>query len=106
MDWDPADIVAALRKEGWSLRRLSFANGYRTNAVKHALRRPYPQAERIIAGALQRDPAEIWPSRYGPFGGVGAQTSPAELTTCTHGDNWVKDTTLQERANAGADDSE
>lgn len=65
MDWDPADIVAELRKAGWSLRQLSFAHGYRTNALKHALRRPYPRAERIIAEALGMGPETIWPSRYG-----------------------------------------
>lgn len=64
MDWDPADVVAALRKAGWSLRRLSRAHGYHPDALKHALRRPYPQAERIIARALGTDPESIWPSRY------------------------------------------
>ncbi|MFA9461438.1 helix-turn-helix domain-containing protein [Thiohalorhabdus sp. Cl-TMA] len=65
MDWEPADIVAALHKAGWSLRRLSFASGYDSNALKHALRRPYPKAERIIAEAIGQRPETLWPSRYG-----------------------------------------
>lgn len=64
MDWDPADVVAALRKAGWSLRRLSLAHGYHPDALKHALQRPYPRAERIIARVLEIDPEAIWPSRY------------------------------------------
>lgn len=63
-DWHPADIVAALRKAGWTLRKLDQANGYRPNAVQHALRQPYPKAERIIARAIGVEPHEIWPSRY------------------------------------------
>lgn len=80
MDWDPADVVAALKKSGWSLRRLSLAYGYRSNALKHALRRPYPRAEQIIAGALGTKPDVIWPSRYRK----GSREAPAP--GCPHED--------------------
>ncbi|MFQ5510120.1 MAG: helix-turn-helix domain-containing protein [Leptospirillia bacterium] len=63
-DWHPADIVAALRKVGTSLRKLSIANGYAPHTVKAALNKPYPNGERIIADALGVHPMEIWPSRY------------------------------------------
>ena len=86
MDWDPADIVAALRKAGWSLRRLSFAHGYRSNALKHALRRPYPRAEAIIAEALGLTPWAIWPSRYAGRDGAAAEPSQGSASACTHGD--------------------
>lgn len=64
-DWHPADIVAALRKAGWSLRKLSIANGYAAPTTLTApLNRPWPKGERIIAAAIGVDPSKIWPSRY------------------------------------------
>ena len=63
-DWHSADIVAALRKVGASLRKLSIANGYAPHTIKAALNKPYPNGERIIADALGLHPMEIWPSRY------------------------------------------
>ncbi|HKJ88925.1 MAG TPA: helix-turn-helix transcriptional regulator [Gammaproteobacteria bacterium] len=92
MDWDPADIVAALRKAGWSLRRLSFAHGYRSDALKHALRRPYPRAEAIIAGALGLSPGTLWPSRYPSEDGAPHGTEERTGSLRTHGDR-EEDTT-------------
>lgn len=64
-DWHRADIVAALRKAGWSIRRLSRHHGYSSpTTLCVALDRPWPKGERIIAEALDMDPARIWPSRY------------------------------------------
>ncbi len=64
-DWHPADIVAALRKAGWSLRRLSKHHRYSDpSTLCVALRRRWPKAERLIADAIGIDPATIWPSRY------------------------------------------
>ncbi|WP_081620130.1 helix-turn-helix transcriptional regulator [Thioalkalivibrio sp. ALMg9] len=63
VDWHPADIVAALRKAGWSLRRLSQHHGYAPTVLRSALARPWPKAERLIAEAIGVDPASIWPSR-------------------------------------------
>jgi Ner family transcriptional regulator len=63
-DWHPADVIAALRKAGWTLRGLDTANGYGPGTIKHALTRPYPKAEQIIAKALRMRPRDIWPSRY------------------------------------------
>jgi len=67
-DWHPADIIAELRKKGWSLRQLSFAHGYKSNVLKDAMRKPYPKAEGIIAEAIGKAASVIWPSRYGPDG--------------------------------------
>jgi len=65
MDWHRADIVAAVRKAGWSMRRLSKANGYKSpGTLTHALDRPWPKGERIIADVIGVAPADIWPSRY------------------------------------------
>lgn len=67
-DWHKADIVAALRKAGWSLRRLSAQHGYHPQALKNALHRPWPRAERLIAEAIGVEPTTIWPSRYDAAG--------------------------------------
>lgn len=64
-DWHRADIVAELRKAGWSLRRLSLYHGYASaTTLKIALQRSWPKGERLIAQAIGVDPADIWPSRY------------------------------------------
>lgn len=63
-DWDNADIQCALKKRGWTLRKLSQAHGYEASAAAHAFRRPWPRIERIIAHVIGVKPWEIWPSRY------------------------------------------
>jgi len=64
-DWHRADIVAELRKAGWSLRRLATHHGYASpTTLTNALARPWPKGERIIAEAIGIDPATIWPTRY------------------------------------------
>ena len=63
-DWDRAYILYLLRLKGWTLRSLSFRNGYTSNALQYALRKPYPKAERIIAAVIGVLPRTIWPSRY------------------------------------------
>lgn len=68
-DWHPAEVGAALRMKGYSLRQLSLLNGYcNPNSLAKALHRPYPLAEAIIAEALGMSAPEIWPSRYGSDG--------------------------------------
>lgn len=67
-DWHPADIVAALRKAGWSLRRLSQAHGLSPGTTRAALARSYPAGEERIAAVLDVHPKIIWPSRYYPDG--------------------------------------
>ena len=90
-DWHKADIKAALEKAGWSLRRLAISHGYHPSMLIQALRRPYLNAERLIADALGLKPEAIWPSRYDqrrPFRGVGGAhthntglSKPANYTT-------------------------
>ncbi|QHJ82535.1 MAG: hypothetical protein [Bacteriophage sp.] len=63
-DWHRIDIVAALHKRGMTMRGLSEDAGLKPDTLKNALARSYPKGERIIAGALNVDPASIWPSRY------------------------------------------
>jgi len=64
VDWHPADVVAAVRKAGWTLRRLSVHHGYHPASLQSALHRRWPRAQALIAEAIGREPAEIWPSRY------------------------------------------
>ncbi|MDG4595523.1 MAG: helix-turn-helix transcriptional regulator [Candidatus Contendobacter sp.] len=63
-DWHPADVVAAIRKAGWSLRRLSIHHGYTPTALHNALHVRWPKAQRLIAEAIGKQPEQIWPSRY------------------------------------------
>lgn len=63
-EWHPADVVAALRKAGWSLRKLSQYHGYYPGALDKALHRRWPKAQRLIAEAIGVPPETIWPSRY------------------------------------------
>ncbi len=63
-DWHRADIKAALEKRGWSVRRLSIASGYSSKSLSLALRRPWPNAEALIADAIGVPAQRIWPSRY------------------------------------------
>jgi Ner family transcriptional regulator len=63
-DWHPADIVAELRKAGWSVRQLSIKSGLAPNTLADALRKPYRRGEEIIARELRTRPERIWPSRY------------------------------------------
>lgn len=63
-DWHRADVVAALKKNGWSVRALSMAHGLSPNTLKTALGMPYLKGEKIIADAIGITPQEIWPNRY------------------------------------------
>ncbi len=71
-NWHQADIVAALRKAGWSLRRLSQHHGYHPGTLSHVIGRDWPKGERVIAEAIGVDPATIWPERYERRGKHGA----------------------------------
>ncbi len=62
-DMHRADIIAELKKRGWSMRQLSFAHGLSQSTVRAALERPYPKCEKIIADAIGKSVAEIWPER-------------------------------------------
>ena len=63
-DWHPAQVLAALRMSGWSMRPLGMSHGYGPTSLKNVLVRPWPKAERIVSDALGIAPEVIWPSRY------------------------------------------
>lgn len=63
-DWHRADIIAALRKRGWTLRKLSAAHGRTPGMAQRALSHSIPLYESWIAAAIGVPPSVIWPSRY------------------------------------------
>lgn len=63
IDWHRADILAALRKNGWSLRSLAAEGNVSYNTLKSALDKPYPKMERLIANAIGVPPEVIWAER-------------------------------------------
>jgi Ner family transcriptional regulator len=64
VDMHPADVVAALRKRGLSLRRIGMAHGYRQ--IQNVLVRPWWIVEQLVAQALEVQAQDIWPTRYAP----------------------------------------
>ncbi len=64
-DWHNAQILCALKMAGWSIASLSKHHGYASRTtLGHALHRPWPKGERLIADAIGQTPETIWPSRY------------------------------------------
>lgn len=71
-DWHKADILAALRKAGWSLASLAMRHGYKRSTLNPAIYgNGWPRGEEIIAAAIRDgdeypdiQPQYIWPSRY------------------------------------------
>lgn len=63
-DMHPADIIAMLHKRKLSLASLSRQAGLSSSTLANALSKPWPKGEKIIAEALEKDAATIWPSRY------------------------------------------
>ena len=64
VDWHSADIIAALKKKGTSLAKVSRQAGLTSSTLANALVRRWPKGERLIAEALGMEPKDIWPSRY------------------------------------------
>ncbi|GKX54272.1 transcriptional regulator [Leminorella grimontii] len=64
VDWHSADIIAALKKKGMSLAKVSRQAGLASSTLANALVRRWPKGERLIAEALGMEPKDIWPSRY------------------------------------------
>jgi len=64
-DWHPADVKAALHRQGITLRSIAKANGYNDiDCLRPVLTRPYPKAERLVSEKIGVLPQTIWPSRY------------------------------------------
>ncbi len=70
-DWDWNDLLALLRKRGWSLRQIAIAERYNDNGrtLQGVSKKPSPKAERnpLRHGRLPPPPGlAAWP---GPFPG-------------------------------------
>lgn len=84
-DWHPADILAALRKAGYTLSKLAFEHGLKdSSGLSVAMVRSFPKGEQRIADALGVHPKVIWPSRYNEDGtrkpaGIRAIQCTAEM---------------------------
>ncbi len=63
-DWHRQDILAAVRKNNFSMASLARANNLAASTLYNALERKWPKGEQIIAEAIGVAAAEIWPSRY------------------------------------------
>ncbi|ECE0829601.1 transcriptional regulator [Salmonella enterica subsp. enterica] len=63
-DWHPADIIAAVRKQGTSIAALSRNAGLAPSTLANVLYRRWPKGEKLIADVLGVAPEHIWPSRY------------------------------------------
>lgn len=85
-DWHPADIIAALRKHGTSLAKVSREAGLASSTLANALRRSWPKGEWLIASALNMHPSEIWPSRYVSATKLRIPRKP--LTSLAGSDKW------------------
>lgn len=63
-DWHRADIIAALHKKGWSLRKLAAVHNLHPSTLKSALDKSYPKSEQIIASAIGVPAEVIWAKRF------------------------------------------
>ena len=59
LDWHRADIIAALKKQDWSIRALAAQANVHPTTLYGALVKPYPKSERVIADALGLKPEQI-----------------------------------------------
>lgn len=62
--WHPADIIAAVRKQGTTLQRLSREHGFSREAMNKSLTTCFPRAHRIIADLIGVSRHELWPQWY------------------------------------------
>lgn len=58
------DIKAAIRKKGTTLCALSEGNGLSESAIRQALRKPCPRANKVISEFIGKPLHEIWPAWF------------------------------------------
>lgn len=65
VDWNPAEVICALRLKGITLSALARAHGLaESSSLSATLVRSLPKNEQRIADAIGVHPMIIWPSRY------------------------------------------
>ena len=77
-DWHWADLLAVLKKRGWSVKSIALAEGYGNGSyLGNVARKPSPRAEAILAAYAGVDhPMVIWPSRYTASGKPNRKMGP------------------------------
>lgn len=67
--WHAELIKAAIRMRGTTLTKLALDNGLDESAVRAALVRRQPEADKVISLFLEVPLHELWPDRYDESGG-------------------------------------
>ena len=68
-DWHPADIVAAIRKRGYTLSDIARAEGLNSSSIlSRAMTQSYPAAEVRLAKYAGVPVQQMFPTRYYPDG--------------------------------------
>lgn len=67
-DWHPADIKAALAKQGWTFARIARRFGFCPTLPNKVLYRRWHRMEQEVARLIGVPARVIWPSRYFPDG--------------------------------------
>ena len=62
--WHPADIIAAVRKKGTSLQRLSKEHGFAITTMNKAVRQCFPACHALISEVIGEPRQTIWPQYY------------------------------------------
>jgi Ner family transcriptional regulator len=62
--WHKQDIIAAVRKNGTSLRALSLKHGFAQDTLNKALMQRFPNAHQVIADFIGVERQELWPQWY------------------------------------------
>lgn len=64
-DWSASYTEHRLKDAGWNFAKLARHHGYASRSTfLHAVARPWPKGERLLAEAIGVAPETIWPSRY------------------------------------------
>jgi Ner family transcriptional regulator len=82
--WHPADIVAAVRKKGSSLVKISADLGLTRSAASRALLLPHPRVNLAIAAVIGVAPHQLWPQWFDPDGRrIRARSPRSRLSSTT-----------------------
>ncbi|WP_109127702.1 helix-turn-helix domain-containing protein [Aggregatibacter segnis] len=64
VNWHKADILAELKKKGWTLRSLAAEGNVSYSTLKTVFDKSYPKMERLVANAIGISPEIIWAERF------------------------------------------
>ena len=64
VNWHKADILAELKKKGWTLRSLAAEGNVSYSTLKTVFDKSYPKMERLVANAIGIAPVIIWAERF------------------------------------------